>query len=87
MHWLGPYEVVNVNSNRSLQLKDFEGNLLPTRINEHLYKPLFDAGGGIFKRGVEECSTHIFTFRTIFLKNYCLDRYYIIYPHTVSRFI
>ena len=41
MHWIGPYEVVDVNPNGSLQLKDFEGNLLPTRINGFRLKPYF----------------------------------------------
>ena len=32
-HWLGPYEVIDVNPNGSIQLKDFEGKILPTQIN------------------------------------------------------
>ena len=36
--WLGPFEVIDVNSNGSLQLKDFEGKILPTRINGYRLK-------------------------------------------------
>ena len=41
MHWIGPYEVVDINSNGSAQLQDFERNLLPTRINGYRLKPYF----------------------------------------------
>jgi hypothetical protein len=41
IHWLGPYEVMDVNPNGSLQLKDFEGKMLPTRINGYRLKPFF----------------------------------------------
>jgi hypothetical protein len=41
IHWLGPYEVMDVNPNGSLQLKDFEDKLLPTRINGYRLKPFF----------------------------------------------
>jgi len=41
MHWLGPYEVIDVNSNGSLQLKDFEGHMLPTRIKGYRLKSYF----------------------------------------------
>jgi hypothetical protein len=41
IHWLGPYEVVDVNPNGSLQLKDFDGKILPTRINGYRLKPYF----------------------------------------------
>ena len=37
-HWLGPYEVIDVNPNGSPQLKDFEGKILPTRINGYRLK-------------------------------------------------
>ncbi|XP_024531122.1 uncharacterized protein LOC112346410 [Selaginella moellendorffii] len=33
IRWLGPYVVVNVNDNGSVQVADLSGNLLPTRIN------------------------------------------------------
>ena len=32
-HWLGPYEVIDVNPNGSIQLKEFEDKILPTPIN------------------------------------------------------
>lgn len=38
MHWLGPYEVTDINPNGSAQLKDFEGKFLPTRINGYRLK-------------------------------------------------
>jgi len=38
MHWLGPYEVTDINSNGSVQLKDFEGKFFPTQINEYRLK-------------------------------------------------
>jgi hypothetical protein len=41
IHWLGPYEVMDVNPNGSFQLKDFEGKMLPTRINGYRLKPFF----------------------------------------------
>ena len=41
MHWLGPYEIEDINPNGSAQLRDFEGNLLPTRINGYRLKPYF----------------------------------------------
>ena len=37
-HWLGPYEVIDVNPNGSIQLKDFKGTILPTRINGYRLK-------------------------------------------------
>jgi transposase InsO family protein len=42
IHWLGPYDVVDINPNGSAQLKDFEGNLLPTRINGYRLKVYHD---------------------------------------------
>ncbi|XP_024537838.1 uncharacterized protein LOC112348836 [Selaginella moellendorffii] len=33
IQWLGPYVVVNVNNNGSVQVANLSGNLLPTRIN------------------------------------------------------
>lgn len=41
IHWLGPYEVVNINPNGSAQLKDFEGKLLPTCINGYRLKTYY----------------------------------------------
>lgn len=41
INWLGPYEIVDINPNGSAQLKDFEGKLLPTRINGYRLKPYF----------------------------------------------
>jgi len=38
MHWLGPYEVIDINPNGFAQLKDFEGKFLPTRINGYQLK-------------------------------------------------
>ena len=38
IHWLGPYEVIDVNPNGSLQLKDFGGKILSTRINGYWLK-------------------------------------------------
>ena len=37
-HWLGPYEVIDINPNGSIQLKDFKGTTLPTRINGYRLK-------------------------------------------------
>jgi hypothetical protein len=42
IHWMGPYEVVDINPNGSAQLKDFEGKLLPTRINGYRLKLYHD---------------------------------------------
>jgi hypothetical protein len=39
---IGPYEVVDIKSNGLAQLKDFEGNLLPTRINGYKLKIYHD---------------------------------------------
>ncbi len=41
MHWLDPYELVDVNPNGSLQLRDSKGNFLPTRINDYKLKSYF----------------------------------------------
>lgn len=41
IHWLGLYEVVNINPDGSAQLKDFEGKLLPTRINGYRLKAYY----------------------------------------------
>ena len=41
IHWLGPYEIVDINPNGSAQLKDFEGKLLPTRINGYRLKAYY----------------------------------------------
>jgi transposase InsO family protein len=42
IHWMGPYEIVDINPNGSAQLKDFEGKLLPTRINGYKLKLYHD---------------------------------------------
>lgn len=38
LHWLGPYKVHIIYSNGSLDLKDFSGNILPTRLNGNRLK-------------------------------------------------
>ena len=33
LHWIGPYKIRVIHANGSFDLEDFEGNILPTRLN------------------------------------------------------
>ena len=41
LHWIGPYKVKIAHDNGSLELVDFEGISLPTRINGYRLKKYY----------------------------------------------